>query len=273
MSKPIKVSLQTSKTVKIIFVLLVIVLVGLVFFLTSQKTFAPEDAADLPNAENSDASGTMLNDDEREDDDVVLTWTIAPYRQDCVGVGPQQCLVVNNEYFYDRIDGFAFEEGYEYVISVERTRREQPGPADQNQFSYTLIDVISKKDVRPEPEDEVISLDDTSWQWRETVYADESVVTAVDSSQFTVQFGEESFGSTTDCNTLAGAYIISGNTIQIGPLAATKKACPGATQEFEYAQMLEQVAQFYISDDGELVLTLSEDGGSMFFEPVPATTE
>ena len=35
---------------------------------------------------------------------------VDPELKECVGVGPMQCMVVDGELFYSRIDGFDYEE-------------------------------------------------------------------------------------------------------------------------------------------------------------------
>lgn len=53
---------------------------------------------------------------------------IGPETADCVGVGPQTCLVLrrsadgNEEFFYESIEGFTHQAGTSYVIDVEVTR-------------------------------------------------------------------------------------------------------------------------------------------------------
>jgi len=54
----------------------------------------------------------------------VVVMDIAPQQVLCVGVGPMQCLSVRQHpdtvwtLFYDGIEGFSFEPGYQYTIRV-----------------------------------------------------------------------------------------------------------------------------------------------------------
>ncbi len=86
---------------------------------------------------NNTQSTNIMNDEN------ILLFTIAPEKEECVGVGPMQCLIVNGEYFYDSIDGFDFEEGYHYTIKVQRDERVNP-PADASMYTYTLVEVVEK---------------------------------------------------------------------------------------------------------------------------------
>lgn len=80
----------------------------------------------------------------------VRTWTIASETRSCTGVGPQTCLLVKEEgapdwtYFYDRIDGFDYQKGYEYVVEVRVDDVENP-PMDASSKSYSLIKVVDKQ--------------------------------------------------------------------------------------------------------------------------------
>ncbi|MCC8018180.1 MAG: DUF4377 domain-containing protein [Rikenellaceae bacterium] len=78
------------------------------------------------------------------------TMTVASTMVDCIGVGVQRCLVVKPEgtydweLFYDRIDGFEYEPGYEYVLSVYKRHVELP-PADGPSVRYVLDRVLSRQ--------------------------------------------------------------------------------------------------------------------------------
>jgi len=77
------------------------------------------------------------------------TFTIGAERVDCVGVAPQKCLIVNGEYFYDDIKGFEYEEGYEYILTVNKEKAfDGEVPADASIYKYTLVEVVSKEKVK-----------------------------------------------------------------------------------------------------------------------------
>ena len=81
-----------------------------------------------------------------------LKLDIKPNTVSCTGVAPQECMQVkfngDKEYqlFYDKIQGFNFEKGYEYKIKVVRTEIKNP-PADGSKYTYKLKKVTSKKAV------------------------------------------------------------------------------------------------------------------------------
>lgn len=68
---------------------------------------------------------------------------------DCVGVGPMQCMQVRSDkqqpwtFFYQQIEGFQFEPGYQYQLSVSKEQLTDV-PADASSLRYQLIKVVSK---------------------------------------------------------------------------------------------------------------------------------
>ncbi len=68
---------------------------------------------------------------------------IGPRKVDCVGIIPTKCMVVNGRWFIDPIDGFDYQEGYKYIITVRVETVEDP-PADASSEKYSLVEIISK---------------------------------------------------------------------------------------------------------------------------------
>lgn len=84
-------------------------------------------------------------------DEVTRLW-IRPDLVDCEGEAPQRCMQVAEsengefEFFYDDIEGFAFNEGTSYVIDVTIERVPDP-PADGSSLDYTLVEVVEETEV------------------------------------------------------------------------------------------------------------------------------
>lgn len=79
----------------------------------------------------------------------LITMQVADTYRDCVGLYPRKCMQVkegeaaNWTLFYDPIEGFTFEEGYEYVLLVKRDSVKNP-PADGSSLRYTLVRELSR---------------------------------------------------------------------------------------------------------------------------------
>lgn len=69
---------------------------------------------------------------------------VASKQGDCIGVAPMKCLLIKRdgqvgwEFFYNGIEGFKYEPGYEYVLTVEKRTVENPA-ADQSALRYILV--------------------------------------------------------------------------------------------------------------------------------------
>ena len=81
-----------------------------------------------------------------------LTLYVASYTRTCTGMYEMQCLQVREDpagawgNFYDAIEGFTYEPGYEYVLHVRVTEVPNP-PADGSSVRYQLVQVVSKTPV------------------------------------------------------------------------------------------------------------------------------
>ncbi len=79
---------------------------------------------------------------------------VAPYGTACIGVGAMECLRVKEEgeanwqLFYNHIEGFAYEEGFQYTLRVKVEEVASP-PADGSSLRYTLLEVVEKNLVNP----------------------------------------------------------------------------------------------------------------------------
>ena len=100
--------------------------------------------AQTPGSEPVD-QGAQSDSEER-------TMFVGPVLVVCQGEGPQKCMLVRenpeDEYtlFYDQIEGFDFEEGFEYELEVEVEQVADP-PAGGSSLKWTLIRILNKQPV------------------------------------------------------------------------------------------------------------------------------
>lgn len=106
-----------------------------------------EDGGGGGAAAEEAAASTQAPPPAAEAGGMILEVTVGPELEDCVGVAPMRCLVVDGELFYESIDGFDHEQGYEYRLQIEQYDA-WPGqaepPQDASRYGYRLIEVISK---------------------------------------------------------------------------------------------------------------------------------
>ena len=205
----------------------------------------------------------------------IVTMYVGPELAECTGVAPQTCMLVKYSpdeeytYFYQQIEGFTYEEGYDYELKVAVTDVENP-PADGSSLKYTLVEEVSKTpagaeaSTMPATEAEGGAML-TGTYWTLSSYADASgtLVNVLPGTDVTAVFTEEgSLGGNSGCNTYNTSYTVDGNTISINELiAATMMMCaePVMQQETAYLANLTTAATFAIAGD---TLTLSDASGN-----------
>jgi heat shock protein HslJ len=99
--------------------------------------------------------------------------------------------------------------------------------------------------------------------WEATGYYTGSAITSViGGSTLTADFTAKEVQGESGCNTFGGSYEINGQTIKLGPLRSTLKACTDPalqTQEQQYTAALEMSTTFLVS--GDLLELFRADGG------------
>ena len=72
--------------------------------------------------------------------------TVGPALAKCYGVGLQSCMVVDGGLFYDGIEGFDFEAGYDYRLRIgiyDPWNGKEP-PQDAGRYAYRLLEQLEK---------------------------------------------------------------------------------------------------------------------------------
>ena len=224
----------------------------------------------------NEASDTGTGDTGSVDATSTKTLYIAHHLADCVGVGPMKCMLVRETpdaewtMFYDKIQGFDFEPGFDYQLTI-RTEKVDDPPADASSIRYILVEIVSKTPMA----DEVgAGADLLVGEWKLTSFSDAVLTGAgVDvtdaqgalTSQggVTMVFTEQGqVGGFSGCNRYTGTYTIEGgHSLSFGPLAGTRKMCSPPLMEFETLMLktLETVKGVYVRDESILEL-LDADG-------------
>lgn len=190
-------------------------------------------------------------DSDTEPNEVILH--IAPYQQDCVGVAPQECLIVRFEdetdlsFFYDAIDGFTFEEGFEYTLRVNITEIENP-PADASSLQYELVEIVQQFPAH---------LHGKIWELQ-SLYDTE----IEDPSRYQFLLTDEGVSIKADCNSVGANF--TQNPFDIETTFTTLVGCPEDSLELDYVAALNDVTMMSI-ENGELIMQSSE--GQLRFAP------
>jgi heat shock protein HslJ len=202
------------------------------------------------------------------------TLYVGPVLVDCVGVGPMKCMLVTENpdadytYFYDQIEGFDYEEGYEYELLVKTEPVENP-PADASSIKWTLIQEVSKR----------MSLEGRRWTLESYANNGGEPVSLLPGTEITIEFREGQVSGNAGCNGYFGSYEVGDNNLSISDVAMTEMFCAEPEgvmdQESAYLAVLRTAAAYQIMEDqlqitdvdGATVLTYS----SLVVEPTPLT--
>ncbi len=209
---------------------------------------------------------------------VEKTIFVASYTADCVGAAPQQCYLVREDpddewsLFYDQIEGFDYEEGYEYELRITEETIEDP-PADASSIKWTLVEVVSKTEA-PGAES-AAGVEGVLWKLDSYVNSRGETAAVLAGTEITAEFSEGQVSGSAGCNSYFASYEVAGSSLTISPVGATMMACEPALneQEAQYLGALESAASYAIVEgelqitnaDGETVLTFS------VVEPAPLT--
>ena len=175
----------------------------------------------------------------------------------CVGVAPTTCLLVKFykeaewELFYDNIDGFEYESGFEYELLVTKTDIENP-PADTSSIQYALVEVVSKMAVTD-------SLAGTDW---DLVSLDSTEV----GNGLTLLFSADTVSGSDGCNSFSGSYTVENGMLVIdgNSLIVTRMACPDSDSEMaqRYISALFTAGHFTLENDQ---LKVTTDEGELLY--------
>jgi heat shock protein HslJ len=261
--------------------LLVLSLVTLLLVATGCNLFGGNEAESQPPTDSTgttDTAVTIPTPDTSgvatQSDGQVITLYVGPELVECVGVAPQMCMQVRLSptdeytYFYDTIQGFTFEPGYEYVLQVSVTQIPNP-PADGSSLQYTLVSVVSQTPVGgTSTMPSSGQLTGVTWQW-ESFITPMGAASVPNPATFTVLFdGAGTVQALADCNTALGQYTATPNpdgssgTIQMRFTLTTLAACPEGSLSEEFLANLEAVSNYTLVD-GKLYLDLVAGAGTM----------
>ncbi len=187
---------------------------------------------------------------------------VADHLENCIGVGPQSCMLVKENpedewsYFYDQIEGFEYEEGYTYELLVNVIPVPNPA-ADASSLRYELKNIISKTPT-------LIS-DDLLKEW--TVIKIKGLEQLSSSPTMIFEKEDTKVSGFAGCNNYFSTYTISENELSFGPAGATRKLCPDMSVEDIFFKNLPNIARFeivkkelylYDQNDELLILAISQ---------------
>ncbi|MEB3229299.1 MAG: META domain-containing protein [Synechocystis sp.] len=114
------------------------------------------------------------------------------------------------------------------------------------------------------------NLEATAW-----VLTESDSIKPVNGTIAKIRFQGGRVSGSTGCNNFNGSYTVTGNRLTIAEaIATTRKACPGelATQEQTLLQLLPQLSQFRVNDQGYLEMSDGDKTATLVFIPEAQVT-
>ncbi len=105
------------------------------------------------------------------------------------------------------------------------------------------------------------------WIWQKTLLNDGSEIVPRREGDFTLIFHalDGLFSGSTDCNSFSGEFVLSEDgRANFGSMISTLMYCEGS-QEQEFLSFLSNTDSLFITSDGQLILSLKFDSGSVIF--------
>ena len=183
----------------------------------------------------------------------------------CTGVAPMKCLQVQKnktikkgkwQNFYSNIEGFKFETGYIYKLSVTEEKIDPAKvPADGSSIKYTLVEVLEKNP------DERFAIHDI---W--VLEAIEGVLIPkpaendkLQTPVLEINVTEMKVMGSDGCNRIAGAInFLDGEKLEFGNMAVTRMMCNNMEIADNFNKTLPTVRKF--KKEGLNLILLNESG-------------
>lgn len=194
---------------------------------------------------------------------------------DCTGVGKMKCLQTQEsdtlkptdwKNFYGNIEGFEYEPGYIYKISVKKEKLDPANaPADASSIKYSLVEVIEKNI------DAKMRLNDI---WALKAINGETIDTAELSGMqkqpvLEIHLNDMKIFGNDGCNNMFGSIeSLDEKNIVFGAMGGTKMACPNMKLSSKYITALGNTKSykldglqlyFYDADGNEILRYLKVD--------------
>jgi heat shock protein HslJ len=149
--------------------------------------------------------------------------------------------------------------------SLRVAYNKETGQISEVNASSSTPTVSTSPNTTSKPDITKLKITDHPWTWTKTVYNNDTTITPRAKDAFIITFMQDGrFSAKTDCNGVGGEYLVTENKIVLEKMMSTLMYCD-QSQESEFTKTLAEVDNFFFSQDGELVLGLKFDSGSMIF--------
>ena len=183
---------------------------------------------------------------------------------DCSGEGKNKCMMVKNspeknwEFFYDQIEGFKHEQGFEYQLLIEIV--DLPEESKDGAFvKYVLKRIISKTPIDitknavvavPEPAAPINKSRATEWILTDFIYKDNGLEAKGFEATITMDFAQKKVFGQGPCNRYFGTLRdLEKNQVRFENIGNTKSICDFTDKEKAFFNLLPISNNYVIEGD------------------------
>lgn len=187
---------------------------------------------------------------------VEKTVYVAPYMTECFGETTQSCMLVKEDpggeytFFYDQIEGFDYQEGYEYELRIREEIIDSSTEGGQS-VKWVLIEVVNQL-----PVEQIFSLSGIEgklWQLKSYLDTSGSLVEVLPDTTITAIFLQGKLEGNAGCNNYFGSYKLDADQLAFSEIGSTDMFCnePDGVmdQETGYLEALAASAAYKFSQD------------------------
>ena len=173
---------------------------------------------------------------------------IADTFADCQGVSARKCMQIkeNKEddwtYFYNKIEGFQYEEGISYQIEVSIRKVENP-PADGSSLEYKLVRIINQEVSTPKN----TTFSTLSGHWKVISIKDLDSLSVNPTLKFDID--AHKIAGKSGCNSYGASFTQQDNSIVFYDLFSTKMMCSNMAIEKAYFESLSNIKTYNLLGD------------------------
>ena len=183
---------------------------------------------------------------------------------DCSGVGKDKCMMVKNspeknwEFFYDQIEGFKHEQGFEYQLLIEIVDLPEESK-DGSLVKYVLKRVISKTPIEigknavavvPPPAAPLNKSRATEWILTDFIFKDNGLEAKGFEATITMDFAQKKVFGQGPCNRYFGTLRdLEKNQIRFENIGNTKGTCDFTDKEKAFFSLLPISNNYVIEGD------------------------
>lgn len=185
--------------------------------------------------------------------DLPIRFYVANHKASCTGVTPQMCYLMKNsqdgvwQYYHNDIEGFKYEEGYEYEILVNKKVIDNP-PADGPSFVYKLVNIVKKTPTMVISQIIRQKLDLKEYHLTR-IRAQDKMENFTDSQNVNIKFilNDNTVTGMDGCNSFSGKIIINKDSISFLNFATSRMFCQDVKVDKIFYQLISKVNRYKFS--------------------------